>query len=206
MACGFPIWFRCCCENFHLIPLAGFDYDRLKMRSRRTFKIPTSATTPAVGKFFDSSKMHDHECCNDHDHRRHWDDLRSRSHNHLVLESPWIGLDVVGYYCKWRFHGGYEYHFGHIRSHCEFILKQNFTYSLSDRGYGHGNVGTLTVGYQFSTEWEAALSFYYKNWRANSGTHKAKLIFGNETLCTHAKLEKAEWEFWELAFNFSYRY
>lgn len=174
---GFPIW-RNCCDNFHIIPLVGYDYDRLKYKGRDHLRRLTDLT----------------EC------------YKARIHNIVTIQGCVAGIDAVYTCCLWRFIGSYQFRWGRIRSRCEYHTIGLFEYIISDHAQGYGNTFALGASYIFSTEWESCFTLQYRDWHSYKGRNKTHYQFSTTTHKAHSGIKNICWQSWDLTWHLVLRF
>jgi hypothetical protein len=177
LAVGFPVFFWC--QDFHFIPLVGYNYDRLKLRSKDHLNIDIN--TPLC--------------------------LSGNIRNRITIQGPFVGIDFI-YQCCWlRFYGSYEFQWGHMRSNVHYHTTRNFIYRGSNRSHhGFGNTVLIGMGWQFSTEWEIAFGLRYKNWHSSRGHHETVFKTPTNTFKSHAKIKNVDWNSYGITVDLILRY
>lgn len=183
IAVGFPLWIRRC-DNYHFIPLVGYSFNRIKARSRDHIHL-------LLNDSFDSSSHH----------------VNGNIRGQVHIQGPFAGIDFVYRCCWWRFYGTYQFHWGHVRSENHYHMPSNFEFRSSNRcSKGFGNTAIIGAGWQFSTEWETALAFEYKNWHSSNGHQKTVLRTTDSSSRVHARVKKFDWNSWGLTLDLILRY
>lgn len=174
IAIGFPIWLNCC-DTLRIIPLVGYNYNRFNYNGRGSF-------------------LPDFEGASD---------IPTKAYTHVTVQSPWVGFDVdFPFYNCWRFYGGYEYRWGHLRANTHIKEASLIHYQAIDGAKGHANYGYAALGYLLAPEWETTLTFHYTDWRSYGGNQHLTIKVKNASTKTHEKLLRADWDSWGIIWNF----
>lgn len=151
--------------DFRFIPLAGYSYHRQFLTITDGFQ-----TIPSTGPF---------------------DNLHSRYE--AEWDGPWLGFDTsIKVHEKFRFFGGFEYHWASYLAKARWNLRTDFAQPESFRhtADGRGAVGTVGLAYHLTDKWLVQADAKFQRWVTGHGIDRTFLVGGGTS---DTQLNEVEW-------------
>lgn len=164
--------------DFRLIPLAGYSYHRQFLTITDGFQ-----TIPALGSF---AGLNSH-------YKSEWD-------------GPWLGFDMsFKAYEKFRFYGGFEYHWASYLGRARWNLRTDFAQPESFRATadGRGLVGTIGLAYHLTDKWLIQADAKFQSWSTDPGILRIFLAGGS---VVDTRFNEAQWDSYAVSLGIRRRF
>lgn len=164
--------------DFRFIPMAGYSYHRQFLTITEGFQ-----TIPATGSF---AGLNSH-------YRTRWD-------------GPWLGFDMkFKLYEKFRFHGGFEYHWASYLGQARWNLRTDLAQPESFRhtADGEGVVGTVGLAYHLTDKWLVQADAKFQHWFTDAGIDRT---FSANGSATDTRLNEVRWDSYAVSLGIRRRF